>query len=185
MARARPEGRPADRGRRSKRFSFLSRDAKLRDKEDIMNNAFLALDGRRIGGFGWLRDQRSNHPGANRSKLLTSAPDYSQEAGVFSQWLSPDAPQCVAVSKIGSVSHLTKLTRAAISVCARALHRHSADLASASSRRQRSGRERERPVDDRACFGWRNLRALSCARFRLVDADPSRQRRSLAAGDPI
>ena len=39
-----------------------------------------------------------------------NAPDMSQEAGVFSQWLNPDAPQCVPVSKIGSVSRLTKLT---------------------------------------------------------------------------
>jgi hypothetical protein len=41
---------------------------------------------------------------------VTSPADYSEEAGIFSQWLSPQAPQCVAVSKIGSVSHLTKLT---------------------------------------------------------------------------
>ena len=34
----------------------------------------------------------------------------SQEAGVFTQWLKPDAPECVPVSKISSVSHLTKLT---------------------------------------------------------------------------
>lgn len=31
-------------------------------------------------------------------------------AGVFSQWLAPAAPQCVPVSKIASVSRLTKLT---------------------------------------------------------------------------
>jgi hypothetical protein len=42
--------------------------------------------------------------------VVNSTPDYTQEAGVFSQWLSPDAPQCVAVSKIGSVAHLTRLT---------------------------------------------------------------------------
>jgi hypothetical protein len=36
--------------------------------------------------------------------------DMSQEAGVFTQWLKPDAPECVPVSKIGSVSRLTKLT---------------------------------------------------------------------------
>ena len=34
----------------------------------------------------------------------------SQDAGVFSRWLSADAPECVPVSQIGSVSHLTKLT---------------------------------------------------------------------------
>jgi hypothetical protein len=44
------------------------------------------------------------------AQVVTAAPDYSQEAGVFSQWLSADAPQCVTVSKISSVSHVTKLT---------------------------------------------------------------------------
>ena len=39
-----------------------------------------------------------------------SAEEDSQEAGVFGQWLKPDAPECVPVSEIGSVSHLTKLT---------------------------------------------------------------------------
>jgi len=34
----------------------------------------------------------------------------TQDAGVFSQWLAPDAPECVAIFQIGSVSHLTKLT---------------------------------------------------------------------------
>ncbi len=34
----------------------------------------------------------------------------NQEAGVFARWLNADAPQCVAVSEIGSVSRLTKLT---------------------------------------------------------------------------
>ena len=39
-----------------------------------------------------------------------SAQEDSQEAGVFGQWLKPDAPECVPVSEFGSVSHLTKLT---------------------------------------------------------------------------
>jgi hypothetical protein len=39
-----------------------------------------------------------------------STQEESQEAGVFSQWLTSDAPECVPVSEIGSVSHLTKLT---------------------------------------------------------------------------
>lgn len=34
----------------------------------------------------------------------------AQEAGVFSQWLTADAPACVPVSEIGSVSRLTRLT---------------------------------------------------------------------------
>ena len=33
-----------------------------------------------------------------------------QEAGVFGRWLKPDAPECVPISDIGSVSRLTKLT---------------------------------------------------------------------------
>jgi hypothetical protein len=44
------------------------------------------------------------------AQVVNNAPDYSQQAGVFSQWLDPQAPQCVAVSAISSVSHLTKLT---------------------------------------------------------------------------
>jgi hypothetical protein len=39
-----------------------------------------------------------------------SAQEDSQQAGVFGQWLKPDAPECVPVSDIGSVSRLTKLT---------------------------------------------------------------------------
>lgn len=39
-----------------------------------------------------------------------SAEDDSEQAGVFDRWLSPDAPVCVPVSEIGSVSRLTKLT---------------------------------------------------------------------------
>jgi hypothetical protein len=31
-------------------------------------------------------------------------------AGVFDKWLKPDAPECVPVSDIGSVSHVTMLT---------------------------------------------------------------------------
>ena len=39
-----------------------------------------------------------------------SAQENSEQAGVFGRWLTPDAPQCVPVSEIGSVSRLTKLT---------------------------------------------------------------------------
>ena len=39
-----------------------------------------------------------------------SAQENSQEAGVFGRWLKPDAPECVPISDIGSVSRLTKLT---------------------------------------------------------------------------
>ena len=68
-----------------------------------MNNAFLAVAAAGLaglGGFG-LHAQSAQDP---------NAPDLSQDAGVFSQWLRPDAPQCVPVSKISSVSRLTKLT---------------------------------------------------------------------------
>jgi len=40
----------------------------------------------------------------------TATQDDGQEAGVFSQWLTADAPECVAVSQIASVSHVTRLT---------------------------------------------------------------------------
>ena len=40
----------------------------------------------------------------------TVTQESGQDAGVFSQWLTADAPECVAVSQIGSVSHVTKLT---------------------------------------------------------------------------
>lgn len=68
-----------------------------------MNNAFLAVAAAGLaglGGFGLHAQSAQN----------LNAPDMSQEAGVFTQWLKPDAPECVPVSKIGSVSRLTKLT---------------------------------------------------------------------------
>ena len=71
-----------------------------------MNSAFLvaaaaALAG--LSGFG-LRAQ-----GPMPAQDLGAQED-SQQAGVFSQWLNADAPECVPVSQISSVSHLTKLT---------------------------------------------------------------------------
>ena len=39
-----------------------------------------------------------------------SAPQAVQEVGVFSPWLGADAPECVPVSQIGSVAHLTRLS---------------------------------------------------------------------------
>jgi hypothetical protein len=74
-----------------------------------MNNAFLALTAAGLAGLSGFGISSRTTP-VQTAQLVTAAPDYSQEAGVFSQWLNPDAPQCVAVSKIGSVSHLTKLT---------------------------------------------------------------------------
>ena len=74
-----------------------------------MNNAFLALTAAGLTGVGGFGINAQTSP-VRTAQVVTTAPDYSQEAGVFSQWLDPQAPQCVAVSKIGSVSRLTKLT---------------------------------------------------------------------------
>ncbi len=74
-----------------------------------MNNAFLALTAAGLAGLGGFGISAQTTP-VQTAEVVTSAPDYSPEAGVFAQWLNPEAPQCVAVSKIGSVSHLTKLT---------------------------------------------------------------------------
>jgi hypothetical protein len=75
-----------------------------------MHNAFLALSAAGLAGLSGYGINPQTAP-VQTAQVVNSAPDYSQEAGVFSQWLSTDAPQCVAVSKIGSVSHLTKLSR--------------------------------------------------------------------------
>jgi hypothetical protein len=44
--------------------------------------------------------------------LLSSAPAFAADGdpGVFDKWLNPDAPECVPVSAIKSVSTLTDLT---------------------------------------------------------------------------
>ncbi len=74
-----------------------------------MNNAFLALTAAGLAGLSGFGISSQTTP-IQTAHVVTAAPDYSQEAGVFSQWLNPDAPQCVALSQIGSVSHVTKLT---------------------------------------------------------------------------
>lgn len=74
-----------------------------------MNNAFLALTAAGLASLGGFGINSQTTP-VQTAQVVTSSPDYSHEAGVFSEWLSPDAPQCVAVSEIRSVSHLTKLT---------------------------------------------------------------------------
>jgi hypothetical protein len=69
--------------------------------EDVMNSAFLVAAAAALAalsGYGMRAQDMSTQ-------------DDSQEAGVFSQWLTSDAPECVPVSEIGSVSHLTKLTQ--------------------------------------------------------------------------
>ena len=74
-----------------------------------MNNAFLALTAAGFAGLSGYGINAQTSP-VQTAQVVDSTPDYTGEAGVFSQWLTSDAPQCVAVSKIGSVAHITKLT---------------------------------------------------------------------------
>ena len=67
-----------------------------------MNNAFLALTAAGLAGLVGFGINAQTVP-VQTAQVVNSAPDYTQEAGVFSQWLTSAAPQCVAVSKIGSV----------------------------------------------------------------------------------
>jgi len=71
-----------------------------------MNNVILVAAAAGLAGLGGfsIRDQD-----------LTLAQDVTahegaQSGGVFSQWLTPDAPECVPVSQISSISRLTRLT---------------------------------------------------------------------------
>jgi hypothetical protein len=71
-----------------------------------MNTAFLVASAAALAGLTGF---------GVRTQDLAPAQDLSSQesgegAGVFSQWLTADAPECVAVSQIGSVSRLTKLT---------------------------------------------------------------------------
>ena len=71
-----------------------------------MNSAFLVATAAALAGLSGF---------SLRAEDSTRAPDLSaqedgQQAGVFSQWLTSDAPECVPVSQIASVSRLTKLT---------------------------------------------------------------------------
>ncbi len=71
-----------------------------------MNGAFLVATAAALAGLTGL---------GMRAQDLTPAQERSsqeegQDAGVFSRWLTADAPECVPVSQIGSVSRLTKLT---------------------------------------------------------------------------
>jgi hypothetical protein len=75
-----------------------------------MNIALLAVTAAGLTSLGGL-GMKPQTPLVQTAQVVTTAPDYTPQAGVFSQWLDPKAPQCVAVSAIGSVSHLTKLTR--------------------------------------------------------------------------
>jgi hypothetical protein len=74
-----------------------------------MNNPFVALTAAGLAGLGGFGISAQTTP-VQTAQVVATMPDYSQEAGVFSQWLDPDAPQCVSVAKISAVSRLTKLT---------------------------------------------------------------------------
>jgi hypothetical protein len=71
-----------------------------------MNNIILVAAAAGLAGLGGfsIRDQD-----LTLAQELAAQED-SQQAGVFSRWLTADAPECVPVSQIGSVSRLTKLT---------------------------------------------------------------------------
>jgi hypothetical protein len=75
-------------------------------QEDVMNSAFLVAAAAAVAGLSGftLRAQDT------KRAIDVSAQEDSQQAGVFSHWLTSDAPECVPVSQISSVSHLTKLT---------------------------------------------------------------------------
>ena len=71
-----------------------------------MNTAFLVAAAAALAGL----------TGYGMTSQNSSAPDSvthengGHEAGVFSQWLTASAPECVPVAQISSVSRLTKLT---------------------------------------------------------------------------
>ncbi len=60
-----------------------------------------------LGNFG-MRSQDTRAPEMRAQDF--SAEQDSGQAGVFDQWLKPNAAECVPVSDIASVSRLTKLT---------------------------------------------------------------------------
>lgn len=74
-----------------------------------MNNAFLAAAAAGLASLSGYRISAQTSP-IQTAQVVTSTPDYGQAGGVFSQWLNSQAPRCVAVSKIVSVAHMTKLT---------------------------------------------------------------------------
>jgi hypothetical protein len=76
-----------------------------------MNSAFLVAAAALAGLAGLdlrFQDLTPNHDFTPTQDLATQ--EEGQDAGVFSQWLTADSPQCVPVNQIGSVSRLTKLT---------------------------------------------------------------------------
>jgi hypothetical protein len=149
-----------------------------------MNTAFLTLTAAGLAGLGGFGISAQTKP-VQTAQVVTSTPDYSQEAGVFSQWLDPDAPQCVAISKIGSVSRLKKLTHAQFQFV-RALYVAIPPIS------------RELPPGDSAVIASANGRSMialvsggkACARFLAPDFVLSMltevgKGETEAAGDPI
>ena len=61
-------------------------------------------------GFGNFGMRAQDKPAQGVRSQGFSAEQDPEQAGVFGRWLKPNAPECVPVSQIGSVSRLTKLT---------------------------------------------------------------------------
>jgi hypothetical protein len=149
-----------------------------------MNGALLALTAAGLAGLSGVGINAQTKP-VQTAQVVNSSPDYSAEAGVFSQWLSPQAPQCVALSDIGSVSSLHKLTPQQFQFV-RALYIAIPPIS------------RQLPPGDKAVLasaGGRTMVALvsggqSCARFLAPDfvmtmLNEIGKGESVAAGAPI
>jgi hypothetical protein len=78
-------------------------------KEDVMKTILFtaALSAAVLAGLGNFGIRAQDLPGQQNSPQADE--QNSPQAGVFDKWLKPDAPECVPVSAIQSVSHLTKL----------------------------------------------------------------------------
>jgi hypothetical protein len=63
-------------------------------------------------GFGNFGMRAQDKPAQGVRSQGFSAEQGPEQAGVFDRWLKPNAPECVPVSDIASVSRLTKLTPA-------------------------------------------------------------------------
>ena len=71
-----------------------------------MNSPFLVVSAAALAGLtGFGMRTETVHPAQ-----ALGGQEYVQDAGVFSQWLTADAPECVSVSQIGLVSHVTRLS---------------------------------------------------------------------------
>jgi hypothetical protein len=88
---------------------LLTRGA-IECEEDVMNKLVFtaALSAAVLAGFGNFGIRAQD---LSEQQMSSEADQQSAEqAGVFGRWLSPHAPECVPISDIGSVSHVTKLT---------------------------------------------------------------------------